>query len=153
MFYNFCDFIFLLIFYFRESNLYSRFLIFAFWYLLSTLYLSEPNLQYPFLLEGEIAGLIALSPFWLSFFSTRSPLSPPSRFSSLPNSVNLFVCSGLWRTLSQLITGWTCLSPVDPPLSSWPSLSPSSLFSSSCNSVNVSEGSGLWGAHREVVTA
>ena len=33
------------------------------------------------------------------FFSTRSPLSPPSPFSSLPNSVNHFVCSKEWRIL------------------------------------------------------
>ena len=33
----FCDFF--LMFYFGDSNCYSRFLIFAFWYLLSTLYL------------------------------------------------------------------------------------------------------------------
>ena len=51
-------------------------------------------------------------PFGLSFFSTRSPLSPSSPF-SLPNSVNLFVCPGLWRTLRELITGWICLSPFD----------------------------------------
>ena len=57
-----------------------------------------------------------LSPFWLSFFSLRSPLSPPSPFSSLPNSVNLFVCSRRWRTLRELITGWICLSPFDSPL-------------------------------------
>ena len=37
IFYNFCDFVFLM--YFWESNLYSRFLIFAFWYLLLILYL------------------------------------------------------------------------------------------------------------------
>ena len=47
--------------------------------------------------------------------STRSPLSPPFPFSSLPNSVNLFVCSRLWRTLRELITGWICLSPFDSP--------------------------------------
>jgi len=40
-----------------------------------------------------------------------------SSFSSLPNSVNLFVCSGLWRTLRKLITGWICLSPFDCPFS------------------------------------
>ena len=38
MFYNFCDFFSFLILYFWESNLYSRCLIFAFWYLLSILY-------------------------------------------------------------------------------------------------------------------
>ena len=45
----------------------------------------------PFLLGSEITCLTALSPFGLSFFSTRSPLSPPSPFSSLPNSLNLCV--------------------------------------------------------------
>ena len=66
-----------------------------------------------------MTGLIALSPFGLSFFSTRSPLSPPSPppFSSLPKSVNLFVCSGLQRTLRELITDWICLSPFDSPFS------------------------------------
>ena len=107
---------FSLILHFWKSNLYSRFLIFAFWYLLSILHLSEPNLQYPFSLESEITGLTALFPFGLSFFSTRSPLSPPSPFSSLPNSVNLFVCSRWWRTLKELTTGWICLSPFDSPL-------------------------------------
>ena len=76
----------------------------------------EPNLQYQFLLGNEITGLTALSPFGLSFFSTRSPLSSPSPFSSVPNSVNLFVCSRRWRTLRELITGWICLSPFDSPL-------------------------------------
>ena len=75
----------------------------------------EPNLQYPFLLGSKITGLTSLSPFGLFFFSTRSPLSPPP-FSSLPNSVNLFVCSRRWRTLRELITGWICLSPFDSPL-------------------------------------
>ena len=76
---NFCDFIFFsLMLYFLKSNLYSRFSIFAFWYLLSIWYLYEPNLQYPFLSGSEITGLTALSLFGLSFFSTRSPLSPPS---------------------------------------------------------------------------
>ena len=51
--------------------------------------------------------------FGFSFFSTRSPVSPPSPFSSLSNPVNLFVCSGLWRTLRELITSWICLSPFD----------------------------------------
>ena len=34
-----------------------------------------------------ITSFIALSPFLLSFFSPRSPLCPPSPFSSLPNSL------------------------------------------------------------------
>ena len=89
VFFSFLFFFYFLILYFWKSNLYSRFLIFAFWYLLAILYLQKPNLQYPFILESEITGLTALSSFGLSFFSTRSPLSPPSPFSSLPNSVNL----------------------------------------------------------------
>ena len=74
------------------------------------------HLHYEFLLGSEITDLTALSPFGLSFFCTRSPLSPPSPFSSLPNSVNLFVCSGQWRTLRELITSWICLSPFHSPL-------------------------------------
>ena len=95
---------------FWKSNLYSRFLIFAFWYLLSILYLQNPNLQYPFLHESKITGLTALFSFGHSFSSNRSPLSPPSPFSSLPNSVNLCVFQTV-RTLKELITGWICLSP------------------------------------------
>ena len=41
-------FFFSLILYFWKSNLYSRFLNFAFWYLSAVLYLQKPNLQYPF---------------------------------------------------------------------------------------------------------
>ena len=59
---------------------------------------------------------MTLSPFGHSFFSPRLPLSPPSPFSSLPNSVNLFVCSGQWRTLRELIIDWICLSPFYSPL-------------------------------------
>ena len=55
-------------------------------------------------------------PLWTLFFSTRSPLSPPSPFSSLPNSEKLFVCSRWWRTLRELITGCICLSPFDSSL-------------------------------------
>ena len=38
-------------------------------------------------------------------FERRAPLSPPSLFFSLPNSVELFGCSRLWRTLREMITG------------------------------------------------
>ena len=91
--FNFLFFLFFfsLILYFWKSNLYSRFLIFAFWYLLSILYLQKPKLQYPVLPESEITGLTTLFSFGLSSFSTRWPLSLPSPFSSLPNSVNLCV--------------------------------------------------------------
>ena len=71
------------------------------------------HLQYPFLLGSKITGLTALSPFGIPFYSTKLPLCPPSPFSSLPNSVNLFVCSRWWRTLREFITGWICLSPFD----------------------------------------
>ena len=70
----------------------------------------------PIFMRRVITGLITLPHFWLSFFSPRSPLSPPSCFSSLPNPVKLCLCSGLWRTLRELITGWICLSPFDSPL-------------------------------------
>ena len=38
-------------------------------------------------------------------FKRRLPLSPPSPCSSLPSCVNLFGCSGLSRTLRELISG------------------------------------------------
>jgi len=57
-----------------------------------------------------------LSPPLDSPFSPPCRLSPPSLFSSLPSSVNLFVCSGWWRTLRELVTGWIHLSPFDSPL-------------------------------------
>jgi len=62
---------------FWKSNLYSRFLIFAFWYLFSILYLYEPNLQYPFLLGSEITG-------WLLSPTLDSPFSPPGHLYLLP---------------------------------------------------------------------
>ena len=70
--------------YFWESNLYSRFLIFVFWYLLSILYLYESNIQYPFSLRDVITGLIALSPF-------DSPFSPPGHLYLPPPSSLLYV--------------------------------------------------------------
>ena len=129
-----------LILYFLKSNLYSRFLIFAFWYLLSIFYFSKPNLQYPSLPESEITGLTTLFLFGLFFFSTRLSLSPPSPFSSQLNFVWISVCSRRW----ELVTGWICLSPFHfPILSSWSLLSTSSLSSSPYNSVNTSEWSRL----------
>ena len=73
-------------------------------------------------------------------------LSPLSPFSSLPNSVNFFVCSKLWRTLREGITGRICLSPFDSiyPPGHLCLLPPSSLLC--VNSVNISEGSRLWRA-------
>ena len=123
-----------------------------FWYLMSILYLKKPNLQYPILPDSEIIGLTTLLFFGLSLFSTRWPLSLPSLFSSLPNSVKS-VCCRWWRTLRELVIGWICLSPFHfPLLSSWPPLSTSSLSSSLYNSVNISEQSRLWSAHKEVIT-
>ena len=84
-------FFFSLILCFWNSNLYTRFLIFAFWYLLSILYIYKPKLQYPILPESEITGLTTLSSLGLSFFSKRWPLSLCYPFSSLPNSESLCV--------------------------------------------------------------
>ena len=57
--------------------MYTKFLIFAFWYLLSILYLKESNLQYPFSLMGVIPDLIARPPF-------DFPFSPPGQLYLLP---------------------------------------------------------------------
>ena len=122
-----------------------------FWYLMSILYLKKPNLQYPILPDSEIIGLTTLLFFGLSLFSTRWPLSLPSPFSSLPNSVKS-VCCRWWRTLRELITGWICLSPFHfLLLSSWPPLSPS-LFSSLYNSMNISDQSRQGSTHKEMIT-
>ena len=89
--------------------------------------------------------MITLIPFWLSFFSPRSPLFLPSLFSSQSNSVNLCGCSGLQRTLKEQSTVYICLSPLESPLfSSCSSLSPSSLSSSSCNAVKLCGCPSLW---------
>ena len=53
---------------------------------------------------------------WTLLFPHQMALSLPSPFSSLPNSVNLFVCSRQWKTLRELITAWICLSPFNSPL-------------------------------------
>ena len=50
------------------------------------------------------------SSFGLSFFSTRWPLSPPSPFSSLPNSVNLCVPDGGEHVGNWLLAGSVSLS-------------------------------------------
>ena len=58
---------------------------------------------------GEHTGKWLLAsctlPFWFPLFSSWSPLSPSSLFSSLWNSVNLSECSRLWRAHRELITG------------------------------------------------
>ena len=191
---NFCDwycFAFLIL-YFWESELYSRFLVFAFWYLLSILYLWESNLQYPISLRGVITGLIALSPF-------DSPFSPPGHlcllhplsllYLTLWTSLDVLGCGeplGNWllaRLVSHLlmpplllvtsilppppslfyVSLWVSLGVPDcgehlgnwslarlflplwlPLFSSWSPLSPSSPFSSPCNSVNLSGCPLLW---------
>ena len=113
-------FFFSLILYFWKSNLYSRFLIFAFWYLLSILY---PIFSTHFYLGARLLA-------WLLSPPLDSPFSPPGRLCLLPPPSLLYptlwisVCSRLWRTLRELITGWICLSPFDSLLlSSWPLLS------------------------------
>ena len=105
---------FSLILYFWESNLYSRFLIFAFWYLYQFCTFKNPIFSTHFYLGARLlAGL--LSP------TLDSPFSPPGRLYLLPPppllypTLNLFACSGLWRTPRELITGWICLSPFDSP--------------------------------------
>ena len=138
----FC-FVFLIL-YFWESNLYCRFLIFAFWYLLSIFYLEESNFQYPFLLRGVIIGLIALPPFDSTFSSPGHPylLPPPSLlYLTLWISLGVLGCRkhlGNWLLARLVSLLWL------PLFSSWSPLSPSSLFSSLCNSVNLSGCSRLW---------
>ena len=132
-------FFFSLILYFWKSNLYSRFLIFPFWFLLSICTFKDPNFTTQFYLRVRLLAW-PLSP------PLDSPFSPPGRLCILPPPSLLYatlwisVCSRWWRTLRELITGWICLAPFDSPLlSSWPPLSSSSLFSSLFNSVNISE--------------
>ena len=60
----------------------------------------EPGLVICFILDNIHVSM---------WFSWNIPPSPS------PNSLNLCVCSGLWRTLRELITGWICLSPFDSP--------------------------------------
>ena len=63
--------------------------------------------------------------YWLDFslpLWTLLLLHKVASISSLPllflaYSVNFFVCSGLRRTLRELITVWICLSPFDSPFS------------------------------------
>ena len=65
-----------------------------------------------FIWESDYWLDVSLPLLTLHFLHQVTTIST-SAFSSLPNSVNLFVCSGLWRTLRELITGWTCLSPFE----------------------------------------
>ena len=148
--FSFC--FFSLILYFWKSNLYSRFLIFALWFLLSILYIYKPKLHYPVLPESEITGLTISPPL-------DSPFSPPGGLclfsppSLLYPTLWISVWSRRWRTPKELVTGRICLSPSHSSLLSfWPPLSTSSLSSSLYNSVNTSERSRLWNAHKEVTT-
>ena len=137
---------FFLILYFWESNVYSRFLIFSFCICYQFCTFKNPIFSTHFYLGMWLLAWL-LSPLLTLHFSPPGlfPLSPPSPFSSLLNSLNLFGYSRLWRTLRELITEKTGLSPSDSPLfSSWSSLCPSSLFSSSCNFVNLSGCRSQW---------
>ena len=144
-------FFFSLILYFWKSNLYSRFLIFAFLvFVINFVPLRTQSTVPTFTWERD---------YWLdcSLPPLDSPFSPPGHLYLLPPPSLLYPT--LWVSLCvpgcgehrELITGCICLLLI-PPLSSWPLLSPSFLFSSLCKSVNISEGCRLWRAHREVIT-
>ena len=147
-----------LILYFWESNLYSRFLIFAFWYLLSICCccyqfstFKNPIFSTYFYLGARLLA-------WLLSCPLDSPFSPPGGFYLLPPPSLLYTTQ--WISLYVLGCGehlgnWLLAGSVSllliPPFSSWPPLSPS-LSSSLWKSVNISVGSRLWRAHKEVVT-
>ena len=85
-------FFFSLILYFWKSNLYSRFLIFAFWYLLSILY---PIFSTHFYLGARLLA-------WLLSPPLDSPFSPPGRvYLLLPPSL---LYPTLW--ISLCVLGW-----------------------------------------------
>ena len=135
-----------------NSKLHTRFLIFAFWYLLSICTFKNPIFSTHFYLGARLLA-------WLLSPPLDSPFSPPGRLCLLPNpslpypTLWISVCSRWWRTLREPITGWICSSPFHSPLlSSWTPLSPSCLFSSVYNSMNISEWSRLWSTHKEVIT-
>ena len=67
-FFSFFSFFFSLTLYFWNSKLYSRFLIFAFRYLLPILYLQEPNFQYPFFTWEWDYWLDCSLPLWTLLF-------------------------------------------------------------------------------------
>ena len=107
---------FSLILYFWKSNLYFRFLIFAFWYFLNQFCtFKNPIFSTHFYLGARLLT-------WLLSPALDSPFSPPGCLYLLPPPSLLYptlwisVCSGCWRTLRELITGWICLSPFDSPL-------------------------------------
>ena len=144
---------FSLILYFWESNLYFRFLIFAFGICYQFCTFKNPIFSTHFYLGARLLA-------WLLFPLLDSALSPPGHLCLLLPPFLLYqtlwisVCSRRWRTLRELITGWICLSSFHSPLlSSWPPLSPSSLFSSLYNFMNIFEHSRLWSTHKEVITS
>jgi len=142
---------FSLILYFWESNLYSRFLIFAFGICYQFCTFKNPIFSTHFYLGARLlAGL--LSP------PLDSSFSPPGCLYLLPSPSLLY--STLWISCvlgcGEHLGNWLLprsLSFWFPLLSSWPPLSPSSLFSSLCITLWTSlRGSRLWRAHREVIT-
>ena len=146
-------FIFSLILYFWTSNLYFRFLVFAFWYLLSICTFKNPIFSTHFYLRARLLA-------WLPSPPLNSPFSPPGCLclllppSLLYPTLWISVCSRRWRTLRELFTGWICLSPFHSPLSySCPHLSPSSLSSSLYNSMNISEWSRQWSTHKGLLVS
>ena len=145
--------LFSLILYFWESNPYSIFLIFAFLVFVINFVPLRTQPSVPiFTWEQDYWPDCSLPLLTLLFLHQVDSISPVP-FSSLPNSVNLFVCSRLLRTLREPITGWICLSPFDSPF--YPPghlclLPPSSPLC--VTPVNISDGSRLWRAHREAIT-
>ena len=144
-------FFFSLILYFWKSNLYSRFLIFAFWYfVVNFVHLKTQSSAPSFTWEQD---------YWLDhspLLWTLLFLHQVSSVSSLPLLFSTQPCETLCvlgRTLRKLVTGQISLSPFHfPLLSSWPPLSTSSLSSSLYNSMNTSEWSRLWSVHKDVIT-
>ena len=79
----FFSFFFSLTSYFWNSKLYTRFLIFAFMYLLPILYLKEPNLQYPFFTREQDYWLDSSLSLWtLLFLHQVACVSSPTPFYS-----------------------------------------------------------------------
>ena len=103
-----------LILYFWGSNLYSKFLIIAFGFCYQFCTFKNPIFSANFYLGVWLLAWL-LSPLLTLLSLPRSPLSHPSPFSSLLNSVNLFGCPRLWRALRELMA--RSLSPFDSPSS------------------------------------
>ena len=136
-FFLFFLFFFSLILYFWKSNLYSRFLIFAFGICCQFCTCKNPIFSTQFYVRARLLAW-PLSP------ALDSPFSPPGGLCLLPPlsflypTLQISVCSRRWRTLREWVTGRISLSPFHfPLLSSWPPLSTSSLSSSLYNSVNT----------------